>query len=143
MDRAIISENSGPRVGYFRIGVYRNDWEKLLQRFNVFICTDVTRRALTLGDPDSTTGWYAKGYTEKTIDMIIIPRTATQVLISAGLWAHEDAVGLTVDPVNVGDQIKTKEEIYYEITSIQRVFIGDSFSHYVCDLKELPLYKES
>ena len=143
MDRAIINENSGPRVGYFRIGVYRDDWEKLLQRFSTFACFNITRRALSLGDPDSTTGWYAKNYTEKTIDMIIIPRGATQALISAGLWAHEDAVGLTADPIKIGDQVKTKEEVYYEVVSVRKVFFGDSFSHYICDLKELPLYKES
>lgn len=141
MDRAIVDDC---RVDYFRVGSYRDDWDRILKVITsvqglTSSSLEVTRRRLTLGAPDSVTGWYEKGFTDPTIEMVIMPRGATQLMLAAGVFAREDAVGLTADVVEVGDQVKNpSDNTIYEVSSIQKVKFADSFSHRICDLKELP-----
>lgn len=103
---------------------------------------NVTRRKLVLGTPDATTGWYTKSYTESTIEMIIFDRATSQFGLPAGTYIRLDAVGLTADPVEEGDQILTGPGVYYEVKGIKKHYLGDSFVRRDCDLERVLLYKE-
>lgn len=102
---------------------------------------DVTRRKLTLGSPDSVTGWYSKSYTESTIEMMIIPRAASDIASAAGVYVRLDAVGLTCDGVDIGDEIKTASNVYYEVKATKEHWVADSFMYRECDLVQLPLHE--
>ena len=125
-------------LGYFRLGVYRDDWDKLAKKFSSFTSLDVTHRRLMLGSRDSTTGWYAKSYEEQTIEMIVVSRAATHMPLPPGVYVRLDAVGLTADPVYEGDEIKTASDQYYQVETVREHPIGDSFFFRECDLTLLP-----
>jgi hypothetical protein len=103
---------------------------------------DVTRRKLALGSANATTGWYVKSYTESTIEMIIFPRAAQKLAVDAGVYVRLDAVGLTADPVEEGDQIEDANSVIYEVKTVKPHYFGDSFMWRECDLEELKLYQE-
>jgi len=104
---------------------------------------DVTRRKLQLGTRNSTTGWYDKNYAESTIEMIIQTRGATHFPLPAGVYVRLDAVGLSVDPVEINDEIKTSSDVYYEVKGVKPHWWADSFIYRECDLTELPLHSLS
>lgn len=106
------------------------------------LSAEVTLRTLVLGAQDSVTGWYAPSYTESDIDMIIQPRGTRVAGMPAGIFAREDAVGINASPTKIGDQIKTQANIYYEIISIKKHSLLDSFMYYETQLHELPMYQE-
>jgi len=102
---------------------------------------EVTRRKLQLGTRDSVTGWYARNFTESTIEMIIVDRGATQIRLPAGAYVRLDAWGGTADPVVEGDQIRTEAGKYYEVKAVKEVWgPGDNFVRRDCDLSSLPLH---
>lgn len=101
---------------------------------------DVTRRKLVLGARDDTTGWYTKSYAESTIELVVVPKGANSLALKTGVYARLDAVGLTQDVVFVGDEIETSASVFYEVKTVKPRWVGDSFSHRVCDLTELPLH---
>jgi len=143
MDPAIVGTM---RVGHFRIGVFRDDWDNLVKRVESVsgpISLDVTRRELTLGTPDYTTGWYAKEWSDSTIQGILSSRSATHVLVAAGTYARTDYLLLTKDVVEESDEIKDASGNYYEVKPVRLRRIGDSFSHRECDLTHLPLHSLS
>jgi len=71
--------------------------------------------------------------------MAIITKAAQNVVLAAGTWVNEDAVGFTVDVVKVGDRVyDITDGWYYEVKSVQPVKIGDVFSHRVVQLRKLP-----
>jgi len=100
----------------------------------------VTRHKLTLGTADSTTGWYEKLWTDSTIEMVIVPQGATSMAVAAGVYVRLDAVGLTADVVEEGDQTETESGLFYEVKTVKPYWRGDSFSHNECDLTLLPLH---
>lgn len=102
---------------------------------------NVTRRKLTLGSRDDTTGWYAKGFSESTIEMIVIPRAAANLAVQAGVYVRLDAVGLSCDGVEIGDEIKTDAGVYYEVKTVKEHWFADSFMYRECDLVELPFHE--
>lgn len=128
------------RCGYSRSGVYLLTWDTILKQFNRVACHDVTKRALQLGSRDSVTGWYAKNYNESIIEMVLIPKSNIKLQAQAGSYTSEDMLGMTADPLEVGDEIKLPSGFYYEVEKVQHVRFGDSFSHRICDLRELPLH---
>jgi len=103
----------------------------------------VTYRKLSLGAPDSVTGWYQKTFTEQSrnIEILIIPKGATHLAVAAGTYVRLDAVGLTCDGVEEGDEIKTDNDVCYEVKAIREHFIANSFSHREVDLVQLPLHE--
>lgn len=147
MDEAISLGISGPRVGFFRIGVYNNQWDRIikaLERAFGHIVFEMTRRELALADTkDATTGYFDSSYSDKTIKGVMISKSATRLQVAAGAYVSYNASLLTADPVLVGDQVKTKENVYYEVMTVTEEMVGDSFSHRVCDLNLIPMYKES
>lgn len=146
MDRALVTATKGPRVGYFRIGVYRDHWDQIVKAFESSfgpVVFEMTRRELVLADTkDSTTGYFNRSYSDKTIKGILISKSATKMQLAAGHYVSYDAALLTADPVLVSDQIKTKEDVYYEVMTVTEEMLGDSFSHRVCDLNKIPMYAE-
>jgi len=135
MDKAILGYC---RLGYFRLGVYNDAWDKLKTRFETLGSTDVTRKRLMLGSRDSTTGWYAKQYEDIDIEAVIIPRAATYMALQAGLYVRLDALAITADPLAEGDKLKTATGQYYEVETVQEHYLGDSFWFRECDLTLLP-----
>jgi len=146
LDRAISLGSHGPRVGYFRIGVYWDNWDrivKVLESGFGSVCYEMTRRELVLADDkDSTTGWFNYSFTDSTFKGILVSKSATRLQVAAGAYVRHDASLLTPDPIVVGDQIKTKEDEYYKVLAVTEEMVGDSFSHRVCDLAKIPLYEE-
>lgn len=141
MDPAIIGSC---RIGYFRIGMGKhaiNQWTALLKQFEGVASCEVTRRRLVLGARDSVTGWYEKGWLETTIKGVLIPRGATNIAVAAGVYVRLDALFKTADPVDEGDEIVTKNNIYYEVKGVKPYYIGEGFFHRDCDLTMLPLHE--
>lgn len=99
----------------------------------------VTRRELSLGARDDTTGWYAKDFTETNKEMIVIPRGATSMAVKAGVYVRLDAVGLAADVFVEGDEI-VHGSVYYEVKTVKPYYFGDSFWYRECDLTLLPLH---
>lgn len=102
---------------------------------------EVTRRKLLLGAADSETKWYAKSFIESTIEMLIIPRAATSLATAAGTYVRTDAVGLTCDGVEEGDEILSASGVYYEVKATREHWVADSFMYRECDLVMLPLHE--
>lgn len=103
---------------------------------------DVTWRDLSLGDRDSETGWRKKTFSESSIQMVIIPKGATDMMVVAGVYVRYNALGLTASVVSVGDEVKNADNVYYEVKTMSRWKIGSTgkVDHYQCDLVELPLH---
>ena len=100
--------------------------------------TAATRRRLTLGSRDDTTGWYNKAYSEQPIDIVLLPKSARVLALSVGVHIRLDAVGLTADVVTLGDEIVTSNAEYYEVKGVREHYVADSFSHRTVDLVYLP-----
>ena len=101
---------------------------------------EVTRRRLQLGDRDNITGWRAKTYEDYTIEMLIIPRSATNIQALAGIHVVNDAVGVTVDPVALGDEIECPVGTFYEVMSVQEHWLANTFMYRSCQLTLLPYH---
>ena len=102
---------------------------------------EVTRRKLVLGSQNATTGWYDVTYVESTIEMLIYDRSTTTISLPVGAYVRLDALGCCADPVDVGDEIKTKDGRYYEVKAIQERWEMDNFIRRDCDLTLLPLHE--
>ena len=103
---------------------------------------NVTRRALSLGDADATTGWYAKTFNETTIKMSIQPRGSNMLGTGAGFYAKYDITGFTASGVLEGDEIIDSNSTYYSVEAVEEEWWLDSFSHYICSLTRLPLHAD-
>lgn len=105
--------------------------------------SNVTRRALSLGSADSTTGWYAKSFATSTIEMVILKRG--QVLIGSpiGLYARHDYTGWTDDTIAEGDETLDANSNYYQVNSVAPIYLGDSLYCYECDLNKMALHGDS
>lgn len=145
-DVAIAQATRGPRIGYFRVGVYRDAWDRLVQTVESGfgpVCFEVTRRALVLADStDGLTGWFNPSFTDTTIKGIMVDKAATRLQLAVGAYVTYDKSFLTADVLRVDDQVKSKEDVYYEVRVAKEIMEGDSFSHRVCGLSEIPLYAE-
>jgi hypothetical protein len=135
MDKAILGYC---RLGYFRLGVFNDQWDKLLQQFESLGSCEVTRRQLQLDSPrDSTTGWWTKSFHEETVEMPIIQKGTNQSLLPPGTYVRTDALGLTADSVVEGDEILANGT-YYEVEAVRNHYLLDSFTYRECDLTLLP-----
>jgi len=101
---------------------------------------EVTRSALSFGDRDSTTGWYAKNYTNSTVKMIIIQKESQSMALSMGYWVSLDALGLTITQMEVYDIVTDAFGRQWEVKTVKPIPIGNTIRHFACDLKELPLH---
>jgi len=138
MDPAFYDES---RYDMTRYGVYVSQFESIAESFEsgFHADLDVTRHALSLSDTrDALTGWWPKSYSENTIQMVIGTRSVSDKLASVGSYVKEDAVGLTLDPVHVGDKIVTSDSVWFEVKAVIPHEVGDSFLRRDCDLTRLP-----
>jgi len=118
-----------------------NQWTTLLKQYEGIGSCEVTRRRLTLGSQDSTTGWYEKIWVESASEGILIPRSATNLVVAAGTYVRLEYLYLTADPFEEGDEILDKNNNYYEVKAVRPYYIGDSFFHRECDLNMLSLHE--
>jgi len=129
------------RWGYFRWGVFRDDWDTLLKVFEGVASHDVTRRRLVLGDTrDSITGWYPRSFTETTVEGVLIPRASSHLALKAGTYVRTDALFLTADGFEEGDELEDGFSKFWEVKAIREISIGDSFRNRECDLSSIPLH---
>lgn len=131
---------NGLRLGFFRLGVYRDDWDILLKRFEGIASCDVTRRKLSLGDADAVTGVYEKTWSEYTVKSLFVTRGANKTALSMGTFVRLDAVMRTADPVDEGDEVQHANGDYYEVETVKPEYLGDSFWFRECDLTRLPMH---
>ena len=103
---------------------------------------NVTLRSLALGNADSITGWHAKTFTDSTQKMIIQPKGATFSIQGVGYYAKFTNTGFCNIAVLEGDEIEDSVGRYYEVKTVEKQYFGDVFSHYICELSELPLHAE-
>ena len=101
---------------------------------------DVTLRTLSLGNPDATTGWYAKTFTDSTIKMVILPRGATFQVLGMGYYARYDHSGFTVDPATEGSEIQDSFTNYYEVKTIKDHAWLNTIIMRECELSKLSLH---
>jgi hypothetical protein len=95
---------------------------------------DITRRALSLGvAQDTITGWYSKSFAETVIKGIVRPRNQSIYAYGVGLISRYGHTFFTQSDIAEGDEIKDANGNYYVIQSVQEEWLGDSFSHYVCE----------
>jgi len=118
-------------------------WSTLKKVFGNIGNIEITRRVLSLGSRDSTTGWRAKSWTESIIDMFIIPQSAQSLAAAAGYYVRTDALGLMnpSEEILVGDEVKNSNDEYYEVKTAPSPGIGDKRALYRCDLKKMPLHQ--
>lgn len=107
------------------------------------LTADVTLRSLSLGARDATTGWKACAWDPSTIKMPVLRRGSSQLQLVPGVYVREDAVGLTVDAVNEGDQILDALGNYFEVVAIQEHSLLDTLYFFECQLHELPFWQMS
>jgi len=83
---------------------------------------------------------YQKTLTEqvRNIDLILIPKGSTRMALAAGTYVRSDALGLTSDGLEEGDEVLTEDDVYYEVEATREITLGDSFSHREVDLTKLP-----
>jgi len=82
-------------------------------------------------------------YKKETIEMLITDRSSRSTPLPSGTYIRLDALGMTADPVVIGDQIKDSAGRYYEVKAVRYVMgPGDNFVRRDCDLMLRPLYGE-
>lgn len=126
---------------FARVDVYRDDWDRILKVFEGVASRDLTRRRLSLGTRDSTTGWYSKSFTEDTVEGVLIPKASSHLALRVGTYVRTDALLLTADCFEEGDELEDAFGKYWEVKAVRYVSVGDSFSHRECDLARLPLHE--
>ena len=102
---------------------------------------NVTLSTLSLGAPDSVTGWYEPIYTDSTIEMIIQTQASNSIGTVTGYFVHLDGVGYTTAQVSLGSKITDAMLRVWRIESVKPQIVGDKLKFYVCDLKELTLHE--
>ena len=73
----------------------------------------VNLSTLTLGAQDADTGWYAKSYTNSSIEMYVIPMALRFMNMAQGLFIEYDANGYTKADVKEGDIISLTNDIRF------------------------------
>jgi hypothetical protein len=100
---------------------------------------DVTRRELVLGAQNITTGWYEPTYNASTIKMGIFPKGFNiNPNLEGGRYARYNLTGLACAVLKEGDQIQNVFRDYFTILSLEPFEVGDTFSHYMCELEKIP-----
>ena len=97
----------------------------------------LTLYSLFLGDQDTTTGWYRKGFVYQTITGVVQPRGGSRALLAAGKYSTLKGVLYTNYEVQRGDVVKDEFGNYWEIEEKQPWTVGNEFDHYECDLTKL------
>jgi hypothetical protein len=94
---------------------------------------DLTRRELSFGAADPTTGWYAKVYAESTIEGVLQPQGASMSFLPCGSYAKYPHTLFTEYVVHEGDQIVDANLAVYELNTVSLYSWLDMFSHRTCE----------
>jgi hypothetical protein len=96
---------------------------------------DVTRRELSFGSQDSTTGWYALNYALSTIKGSMQPQGAALMGLPCGSYSKYPHTFFTEYLVHEGDQIEFPigSLNYYTLNTVTEWWCLDKFSHRVCE----------
>jgi len=130
------------KLGFFRLGVKNHVFDNMVKSFEKEGSCNVTRRKLSLGARDSTTGWRAKSYNEDTVKAIHIPRSSAQSALKAGTYVRTDALEIVCAGFSEGDELKTPDNKYWEVKAVREFRITpNNFSHRELDLTFLPLHE--
>jgi len=70
--------------------------------------------------------------------MPIIPRSASAIATACGTYVRLDAVGFTLDPIAVGDQI-LDGGTFYEVEAVKDYKVNKCFWYREAQLRELPM----
>ena len=101
----------------------------------------VTLYKLFLGDQDSVTGHYNRGYTIHTIEMAIFPQGSPHYMFNLGMHAGYNATGYTEYLVEEGDVVLDQLGHYYQVKlSPQRWGYGDQLKYLAVGLEEKPVF---
>jgi hypothetical protein len=98
--------------------------------------TSLTRRALSLGARDTTTGHCAKTFTETTISGCIQETGSDTIGPSVGYYTRYPHTGYIPDVVHEGDELKDANNEYYLVRSARQLWYADQFQGYVCNLQK-------
>lgn len=130
---------------YTWFDVFRNDWNALVKAFEQIGVCGVTKRKLSLGVRDSTTGWKAKTWTESTIQALIIPKGSTHMNLPAGSYVRSDLLLFTRQGLDEGDEVLLGVK-YYEVKAVREHWqgapnMGGNFCYREADLTYLPFHE--
>jgi hypothetical protein len=130
--------------GYFRCGVQNSVFDdavaSLESRFGTDSC-NVTRRRLSLGARDGTTGWRAKEFAEDTVKAIFTQNGSAPQKLSVGTFVREDALLQTCAGFKEGDEVKLPNGKYYEVKAVREHYLTpDNFCDRELDLVYLPFH---
>lgn len=102
---------------------------------------DLTRRALTCGGRDSTTGWPSKTYSESTIKGSFDPGTMRAIAQAAGMplggVPYTTSPFYTANYVARGDRVLTSAYDEYELTAVTPIYYLDQFVMYACTAEKV------
>ncbi len=101
---------------------------------------NVTLYTLFLGEQDSVTGQYQRGFVICTIKVAIIPKGNSRMLMAVGKYSRLDAVGFTNYEVSEGDIILDAQGDYWTIEGKKPFSWGSIFYYYDLDLSKLTVF---
>lgn len=140
-DKAILGSC---KLGFFRLGVKNSIFDDAVKAFENAHGTDscnVTRRKLSLGARDSTTGWRAKIFTEDTVKGIFTPKGSAPTALKSGTYVRTDALLIVCNGFSEGDEVKTPDGKYWEVKAVREHRITpDNLCFRELDLTYLPLH---
>lgn len=132
------------RWGYFRWGVKNSIFDDVVKAFedaHGSNSCNVTRRKLSLGARDGTTGHRAKSFAEDTVKGIFTPRGSAPSARLPGTYVRTDALLVTCVGFFEGDEVKTQDNKYWEVKAVRDFNIAqNNFSHRELDLTYLSLH---
>ena len=125
---------------YFRWDVIDLTFENVMRQFKAVAVRDATRRKLSLGARDSTTGHRAKSFTESTVTGLFATKGHTFSALPPGLFVRYDAAFRTQDGFVEGDEFQHTGGDYYEVKAVEEHWQGDSFMFRDVHLTKMPLH---
>lgn len=108
---------------------------------------DVTKRTLTLGAVDATTGWYSKSFTEDSTDqeMIILRKGEYSNFGGCGFFATYDYTGFSLEPYKPYDELSQSFEgvtRYFRVLNVDPQAVGTDLVYYKYNLAEISLHAD-
>lgn len=97
---------------------------------------NVTWKVLSLGTQSANPPyWYAQSFSAGTsIEALIFPKAAQQLLQGSGLYVKLDSLCLTKSAVNEGDILIDAGSNSYRVVSVKKHTVGDVLVFYEADL---------
>jgi len=105
------------------------------------VSTEVTLYRLFLGDQDSTTGHYRKGFTIDTITEVHFPRGTAISVGALGYYTRYEWTGFTDnEALDLGDVVLDSFGRYFEVQSKRPWHIADQQIVYELEMEQLAVF---